>query len=434
MSEPRGLPNASLTENLRFNTLIVVPNAIQGIFRRRPRAVAAANRAGVDGHAIELLAGMSRSYDGGPVWVRVATERALLLLDPADSERALEGSPEPFASDPKAKRDGMVTFQPEALTISRGEQWRRRREFAERVLDAGAPERLGDRIAAVCAEEVERLLGGPVAISGGTIGWEPFHRALQRIARRVILGDGAAEDAELSAELEEMMAEANGMPGEPSERLRGFLERLEFHLSRAEPGSLAAHLPRGPAAEGIEPAGQMIHWLFAFGDTLAINALRALAVLAADPVQAKRAQQEGAERLEACLCEAMRLWPTTPMLSRVSVAETEWEGESVPAGSQVVIVNTYAHRDPERIAYADRFAPEEWIDGEAAQEPAFNHFSRGPQGCPGAEIALFAGRNVLAELLAGGPLRLRSPDLEPAEPMPKMLDHFAIEVEVEVAR
>ena len=64
---------------------------------------------------------------------------ALLVLSLDDVRRVLEGSPDPFASDPEAKRDGMVAFQPDALTISRGELWENRRRFTEAVLDTGEP-------------------------------------------------------------------------------------------------------------------------------------------------------------------------------------------------------------------------------------------------------------------------------------------------------
>ncbi|MFI5122885.1 MAG: hypothetical protein ACHQJ5_08300, partial [Vicinamibacteria bacterium] len=77
MSAPTG---SSLYENARFNALVIVPNAVQGVFRRRRNAVAAATAANVDGHAIGLLAGMRRGHRGGPVWVRVVRDRALLLL------------------------------------------------------------------------------------------------------------------------------------------------------------------------------------------------------------------------------------------------------------------------------------------------------------------------------------------------------------------
>jgi hypothetical protein len=140
VSAPSG---ASLFENLRFNALVIVPNALQGVFRPRRNAVAAATAANVDGQAIGLLAGMRRGHSGGPVWVRVVRDRALLLLTPADVHRALTDSPDPFASDPKPKKDGMSAFQPDALTISRGEAWRGRRAFTEAVLDTGGPLALG---------------------------------------------------------------------------------------------------------------------------------------------------------------------------------------------------------------------------------------------------------------------------------------------------
>src|SRR5204862_7759606 len=141
------------------------------------------------------------------------------------------------------------------------------------------------------------------------------------------------------------------------------------------------------------------HWLFAMGDTLAINTLRTLVVIAAHPGALGRVRAEGAsglgagsEYLAACLQEAMRLWPTTPMLAREAVRETEWRGEFVAKGTQLVIVNTYLHRDPDRHDFADRFAPEEWLEGGSATcDWAFNQLSHGPQGCPGADLVELVG-------------------------------------------
>ena len=180
MSAPQG---ASLLENARFNAVVIVPNALQGVFRRRRAAVAAASRANVDGQAIGLLRGMRDGHDGGPVWVRVIRDRALLLLTPADVHRALEGSPDPFASDPKPKRDGMLAFQPDALTISRGETWRKRRDFNEAVIDS-AFAASADGFRVIATEEASALA------AGGEINWDGWSASFRRIARRVILGAG----------------------------------------------------------------------------------------------------------------------------------------------------------------------------------------------------------------------------------------------------
>jgi cytochrome P450 len=434
-----GLPSASLIENARFNALVIVPNALQGVFRRRRQAVAAATAANVDGRAVGLLTWMSRSHGGGPVWVRVVRDPALLLLTPADVHRALRGSPDPFASDPPAKRDGMVVFQPDAVTISRGEAWRNRRRFNEAVLDTAEPaHEFADRFASVASEEADALAEA-VAIEGGELRWEPWNEAFRRITRRVVLGDAAADDVELSVTLAEMMSEANGMPGKTSERYPAFVTRLGRYVSGAEPDSLVSRFAEAPADAETKPVGQIPHWLFANGDTLAINAFRALAAIASHPSQHVKVDAElGADGelpyLEACLQDAMRLWPTTTMLSRETVVDTDWRGVDVPAGTQVLIPNTYLHRDRERLDYADRFAPERWISGEAAEEWSFNHFSRGPQGCPGAGLTLSIGKAVLAKLLRDLRVELLSPRLAPAQPLPHMLDYFGVRFRISQQR
>jgi cytochrome P450 len=423
--------SASLLENARFNALVIVPNAVQGIFRRRRPAVAAATRADVDGWAVGLLGGMSRGHSGGPVWVRVIRDRALLLLSPADVHRALAGSPDPFAADPKPKRDGMVTFQPDALTISRGERWRNRRAFNEAVLDSGEQHRFAARFASVAEEEALALLA---ELGADPIRWEPWGLALRRITRRAVLGDSARDDEQLSETLGEMMSEANGMPGETSERYAGFVSRLVEYVSAAEEGSLVSLFAEAPADEETSPVGQIPHWLFASGDTLALNALRALALIAAHPRQRAEVEAELAggghelPYLRGCLEEAMRLFPSTPMLSRVTLAETDWGGETVPAGTQLLIPNTFLHRDRERFPYADRFAPERWVDGDAGEQWSFNHFSRGPQVCPGINLATLLGTAALATVLRERAVELEAPSIDPEKPLPHMLDYFGIKV------
>jgi cytochrome P450 len=421
-----GIPSASLLENARFNAFVVVPNALQGIIRRRPTAVAAAARANVDGHGIGLLAGMSRSYGGGPVWVRLARDRALLLLAPADVHRALAGSPDPFAADPKPKRAVMCAFQPDALTISRGELWRERRAFAEAVLDTGRPRhRLADRFGVVAREETVALL----AEAEAELDYDAWNLAFRRMTRRVVFGDGARDDEALTDLLADLMSEANGMPDEPAARYPQLLKSIEAYVAASEPGSLVSLFAEAPSDDDVNPPGQAIHWLFATGDTLAANSFRCLALLATHPRQREAAFAEAdGDRpyLEACLHEAMRLWPTTNMLARETLSETDWRGTVVPAGTQVVIANHFMHRDTDRYPWADRFSPEQWADGDAADAWSFNHFSRGPQGCPGVGLAMFLGKGVLATLMAEREVEAVSHRLDPTEPLPHMLDFFSL--------
>jgi cytochrome P450 len=425
---PRGrIPSASLAENAQLNALVAVPNALQGLFRRRRAAVRTATAADVDRWAVRLLRGMRRSY-GSPVWVRLVTSPALLLLDVDDVRRALEESPDPFASDPETKRKGMRHFQPDALTISRGAEWESRRRFNESVLATGeGAEPIAGQAGAVATEEIEALRARIDA--GGELDWDGWAEAFARIARRVILGDAAAGDDEVSALLAKLMDEANTLPDTESESRGPFVERIERYVEAAEPGSLLARFAAAPADGKTKPAGQVPHWLFATQDTLAINAFRALAAICAHPDARARARDD-ADCRAACLHEAMRLWPTTPILARELTADVDWNGDTIREGTQVLISNTFMHRDLDAHPNADRFIPDAWLHGAYADDWAFNHLSHGPQGCPGAALALAIGGASLAAALADE-IELAAPRLDPARPMPHMLDFFAIRFRLE---
>jgi cytochrome P450 len=66
------------------------------------------------------------------------------------------------------------------------------------------------------------------------------------------------------------------------------------------------------------------------------------------------------------------------------------------------------------------------MDGDAARDWSFNHFSHGPQGCPGVNLALLVGAAVLARLLTQTEPRLQERSLDPERPLPHMLDVFRL--------
>ncbi|MCW3040722.1 MAG: hypothetical protein JWM31_2627 [Solirubrobacterales bacterium] len=431
MPAPRELPSASLLDSVQFNQAVIIPNAVQGLFRRRPNAVGVATRLDLDGRGVRLMEGLRERYGPGPVWIRVMADRVLLCLQVEDVARVLDGSPHPFASDPAAKRKGMAHFQPDALTLSRGELWQNRRAFTESVLQTPAQAHaLAGEFLDVVVEETDRTLTG---VGDGPLRFDDWHELFRRIVRRVVLGDAAAEDEELSDLLATLMSEANGLPSEPSPSYPDYVERLAGYVEAAEPGSLASLLAAAPQDVDTRVAGQVTHWLFALQDTLAVNAFRALALIAAHPAAraavAQELEGEDAPYLAGCLQEAMRLFPTTPLLSRETLVDLAWNGATVPAGTQVLIVNAFHHRDRAHVPYADRFAPQEWTAGDAARQRAFNHFSSGPQGCPGANLALLLGTAVLAQTLRGLP-GLRATDgaggLDPGRPLPHSLNPYAL--------
>lgn len=437
MAKATDFPHASVIEGVRFTAQVGVPNVIQGLFKKRELPTKVAGVARADLFAFTLVQGLVRKHGPGPFWIRVATDEALLLSDPADIEFVLGGSPDPFASDPPAKRAGMSAFQPDALTLSRGDLWRNRRDFAEAVLQTGKPlHSLALRMVKVAAQEAAGLTG--------EIGYDDLNPAFQRLTRRVVLGDAAADDTALTDLVGDLMAAGNRTPGKPAPGYDDLVARLASYIDTGEKGSLVSLVAAAPHDDATAVAGQLVHWLFAMGDTLPANLTRALAVVGSHPevrtevyaelegkVLTRGKEVASLDYLGGVILEAMRLWPTTPLFGRVTTREVAFpDGRVLPEGSQVLIHNLHNHRDRERVAFADRCAPGEWASGDAAASWSFNFFSHGPQGCPGAGMAVFLGQAFLAALLARATPELVAPSLNPSKPLPYGLDLFAVRIKL----
>ena len=427
-----GLPEASLAESTKVVVAGVVPALVRGLFKPRPGAMKRLTAIDADRRTVEVLARIRRKHRGQGA--RLLGGRMVVLWGADAIREVLDNSADVYASDAGAKKKGMCHFQPDALTISRDEEWRDRRAFTESVL--ATSERVhpsGERFVAVVADEVQRL-----RISG-RIEWEHFEKLFDRVALRVIFGDRARDDQELTNLLEQLMAEANRIAGAgegDSDAYHELHGRMEWHLRDPEPGSLVARFADAPQTDATRVVHQIPHWIFATRDTLAMNVARALAALVADPDVQARAREEieatdlgdpsavaGMRYLEGCLAEAMRLWPTTPLLARETTRDTVLAGERVEEGTQVMIVNTFNHRDPD-VADADRLKPERWESGEP--DYRFNHLSNGTQSCPGGSLVYLLGKAALAHLLSDWDLTLEEPELEAGEPLPHMLDFFSI--------
>ena len=431
----KDFPHASALEGIRFTAQIGVPNIVQGLFSKRELPVKIASRLGTDHLGYQLVDGLVKSYGPGPFYVRVAKDESLLITHPDDLKFVLGGSPDPFASDPEPKVKGMAAFQPDALTISRGDLWAQRRQFADAVCKPGQP------LHPLAASWVGVAADTARALSGKPIQWKDIDAAFLRMIRRVVLGDGAADDTTITDLLGELMSQGNKMPGEPGPQYPEFIAKIQRYIDNAEPGSLASEVAGAPTPPG-GAAGQMVHWMFALKANQAANVLRALAVLATHPEQQREARREVAdadlgtasgiaslEYLGGCLLEAMRLWPTVGLLVKVAHRDVEFpSGAVLPEGTQALIYNVFNHRNRARISYADKFSPGEWVSGSAGQDWSFNFFSHGPQNCPGAGISIFLGQAVMANLLNAGPLSVSGVRLDPSKPLPHGVDLYGLTV------
>jgi cytochrome P450 len=430
------LPEASLKDSTRVVLVGLLPALVRGLFSPRPQAMKLLTSLNTDGKAVRTLAEIRRKYPGQGA--RLLGGRLVVLWGEDAMREVLDQSADAFASDSGAKGKGMSHFQPDALTLSRGEEWRERRAFNEAVL--ATKERThpdGARFLEVVADEVDRMR------LFGKLRWKDFERLFDHITLRVIFGDRARDDQELTELLESLMGEANRLVGlSETDEYHEFYGLLERQLIDPEPGSLVARFAEAPHGDRTRIVQQIPHWMFAMRDTLGANTYRALALAVSDPEVERRAREElagadlsdpsavdGFSYLEGVLEEAMRLWPTVPLVARETTRETTLAGERIEEGTQVMILNTFNHRDPDQVEGADRLQPERWQDG-ARGSYRFNHLSNGSQYCPGIPLVLLLGKAVIGRLLEGHELILREPELEPGEPLPHMLDFFSIVFDV----
>jgi cytochrome P450 len=192
-----------------------------------------------------------------------------------------------------------------------------------------------------------------------------------------------------------------------------------------------ARLATSPAA-AEDQVGQ---WLFAF-DAAGIATFRALAVLASsDTMMARARGDEASQRpfLRACLLESVRLWPTTPAILRQTDREIEWHGAKMAKGTGVLIHVPFLHRDDERLPFANRFAPETWLEGQADRWPLIP-FSAGPAECPAKNLVLLLASEMLGFLLAGRRFKMPASRKLDLTALPPTFDHFSLSLAVQPLR
>ncbi len=430
----RNIPTVSLLDSLSYNLGQVVPAYLQGLFTRNRSWVSFWTKFHPDPLSVRFGRRLRRKYGSDYLYIRMLTTRSLLVLDPDGIRRVLDRSPDIYA-DARLKRDGMSHFQPGAVTISRGAEWRDRRQFNEAVLDAGrGAHRYADYFLSIIRSEIDsRREEGPCR------SWADFEALFDKISVRIIFGQAARDDAALMGTLKKMMRESNRAFGlRKSRHFDGFYDRIRGYLHSPEEHSLVALCAQAPSTETTRMENQIPHWMFAMNETLSANTARALALIASYPPAQERVRAEmaradlssaqgvdGLKYLEGCVQEAMRLWPTTPWLIRETVAQDVLGGMPLPPKTQVVILNSFNHRDRERYPDADTFRPELWLDGGGV-DYRFNHLSNGPQGCAGKELALFLAKAFLATLLQRDRYLLRKPVLDPGRPLPDRFNYFDV--------
>jgi cytochrome P450 len=414
-----------------------------GVIARRRPVVRVLERLQADSRAGTRMKALRRQFGRGPVELVLPGRRMLVLLDPEDVGRVLDGAPYPFHPANREKRKALQWFQPHGVLISQGPIRQQRRRLNEAVLDFGSDLHWqAANFIEVITEEVAEIVDH--ATRRGNLDSMRFMTGWWRLVRRLTLGDAARDDEEITDSLLRLRKAGNwSFLSLPHYRARAkFLEQLYRYAENPEPGTLVAAVADAPAAGAVDPVGQMPQWLFAF-DAAGMALLRALALLASHPVQMARALDDAATPnvpllrpfLRGCVLESVRLFPTTPTILRDTTEDTEWrtgtERFTVAKGAGLMIVVPAFHRDDNLLPFAHQFSPDIWLDGSAQRYPQLVPFSAGPAECPGRNLVLFATSSVLAHLLHALDFRLSSePRLAPDRPLPMTLNQLTLDFAV----
>ncbi|MEV6522506.1 cytochrome P450 [Longispora sp. NPDC051575] len=399
----RGLARAGAADQLRFGLRHRVP----ALLRRAPLPRRWAVRDDTVRLPGALLARFRATY-GDAVWVRDQRGPALLVLGTNGLLRVLHGPAAPG--------------HPHAAIVRR-----------------------------VIGEEVGRLLTARAVLTRAV-----FQNSVDRMARRIVLGDAAADDAEVTGLYLELRSEGNWLGTRPwrTDRARAahdrLAERLRSYLDAAAPGSLVAALAAdmtsgihggpmaagnsgdsvaagvpgavsGPAGTDGVPVGQIAHWFLAF-DILADTGLTTLVVLAGEPGLGDRARRDH-DVARACVLETLRLWPPAGDLFRETTRDLDWDGEFLPAGTRLLVPAAF-HERARSVADPDAFRPDirdPW--------PGAGFFPLGPDGA-GEDLGLLMATELVAQSLDRGRYRLLSAGLPVRGPLPQVLDPGAFRLSV----
>ena len=172
-------------------------------------------------------------------------------------------------------------------------------------------------------------------------------------------------------------------------RIRRMEQALRSAFAHPDPLTMAPLFAALPG--GVEEARVAIAAAY---DTTAHTLAFALWELASRP------ELNAVDATASLVQETMRLYPAGWIGSRVSAADTEFDGRPIPAGRLVLYSPYLTHRDPELWADPLCFRPERFAD--ALPPWGYLPFSAGERTCLGAGLATLMLQTALAAFTRSG--------------------------------
>ena len=395
-----------------------------------------------------------RAYELPMLHGRLYGRERILLNDPAAIRHVLIENALAYEKPPPTRRLTRPIIG-EGIFLSEGAEWRRQRRMLSPAFTPAQVEQLTPHFAAA-AEGMVALLQG----QGRSQLVRPLQEAALDAASRSLFSMPIGGQGGRIAELVRVYARGPGRPT-PFDMIarkesdfalftpgrRAFRRRWLKHVdqivaARRAQGSggrtdllellIAARDPEtGEPMSDAEIRDQSATMLAAGFETTAVAMFwtsyllsrdtgeqdRIRAEVLADPPTASLADVGRRwPRLRRAILEAMRLYPSAPLLFRQSLQPDELMGVPFPTGSIVIISPWILHRHRKLWDQPDAFIPDRFIgkEREYLSGGAYLPFGAGPRICIGAAFALTEASIMMATLLSQVRLTLDDDrDLEP---------------------
>lgn len=291
-----------------------------------------------------------------------------------------------------------VTFPPGILIFEDPPIHAIHRSLLSRVFTPKKMQALEPQIRAYCAQSLDPLVGGdeldfiadlgaqmPMKVIGMLLGIPEQDQAAVRDRADRNLRTRAGEKMQVEGELDlgsDMFAEyIDWRAAHPSDDLMTELLTAEFEdetgtvrrLTREEVLTYVTVV----AGAGNETTTRLIGWM---GKVLS------------DFPDERRALVEDPSLIGNAVEELLRFEPPAPHVARYVTEDVELHGETVPAGSVMLLLTGSANRDERKFDHPDRFDVRREVRGHIA-------FGFGIHFCLGAALARLEGRVALEEVL-----------------------------------
>jgi len=105
--------------------------------------------------------------------------------------------------------------------------------------------------------------------------------------------------------------------------------------------------------------------------------------------------------LESCLKESLRLFQSVPVMTRNTGEEITVDGYTIPANTNVILMNFALHRDPTLFTKPDQFNPDRFSSSNTEKQHPYAYvpFSAGPRNCIGQKFAMMEEKIIVSSVL-----------------------------------